>query len=517
MSLAGTLADTANLVASPARRLTVRLRRRLEPRDLAVIGVLLVVALPLAALVTSGSAVVVLLTLLLALIAFVLPLKHSSLFLLVIALPFSIVLGEGSSALTLSPGDIALVVFGIAVLGTLSRGALAGERGDAGLRVAWMYAWAFVVLGIFSLLSIYLLHSSANPDLLYSAFSAVKIVVVMVYLLAVLHYLHHSGREGEEYLLRTWSGVSIVIVGVATAVGLLTNIAGVSNGFTSWMMYSYRLQGTMPNPNAFSAYVIISLSVVLAYAAMRGRERAPLLVSTVFMLAVLLTGSRAAFPSLILGGFVVYATGRAIRPFLRRLIPVLLLMFWLMFSLAAQIPGLSALARATEGATQDGQADERFDYWWAAVELWLHNPLFGVGIGQFQVAATELKGFEVRIIPHNTYLSYLSELGTIGFVIALSLPVFVGYRLFRLHRKNDLVASCLLIGLVGFAIQATTLNLENLRPFWVALALMFAYAVRREHEHPPPDGDGVQAEQAVSADAGGPWTRRPRGATEGDR
>jgi O-antigen ligase len=490
MSLVGALAGKASFVVSPAMQLKGRLRHALEPRDLVVIGVVLAAAFPLAMVVTSGNPLAVALTVLPVLLVVILPLKHSSLFLVVLAMAFTFIRGDGeASALTLSPADLALVVFCVAVLGTLNRRAPADPVDSSGLKTAWAYAWVFTLMGALSLLSVFLFDRDRHPDLLYGSYAVMKIIAVMVFFLAVAHYLQHHGREGEEYLLRTWSGVSIVVVSVAAAAGLL-NVFGLSTGFTSWMFYSYRLQGTLSNPNAFAAYVILSLSVVLAYAASRNRPRAPLLVSTVFMFAILLTGSRAAFPSLIAGGLVVCATSGTVRAFLKRLLPVLLLMLWLMFSLASRVPGLAALARATEGAEQGGEADSRFDVWAIAFDLWLHNPLTGAGIGQFRVAATLSEGYRVRIIPHNTYLSYLSEVGTVGFLIALSLPILVGYRLFRLHRAGDLVASCLLIGLVAFGIQGATLNLENLRPFWVALALMFAYTVRRQHvarEGVPPE------------------------------
>src|SRR5690606_14124719 len=70
---------------------------------------------------------------------------------------------------------------------------------------------------------------------------------------------------------------------------------------------------------------------------------------------------------------------------------------------------------STIGTEGDGTSD-RFFLWGSAINMWLANPFIGVGIRQLIPYSTEMFGFTFSSIPHNTYLSFLSETGILGFI-----------------------------------------------------------------------------------------------------
>src|SRR5699024_3655216 len=58
--------------------------------------------------------------------------------------------------------------------------------------------------------------------------------------------------------------------------------------------------------------------------------------------------------------------------------------------------------------------DVRFRIWAAAVEVWFHSPLLGVGLGQFIVSSVDLLGSAGGVLAHNNSLSILADGGLIG-------------------------------------------------------------------------------------------------------
>jgi O-antigen ligase len=438
---------------------------------------MLVAAGAAAGLMLVGAPVLALTLVILLGIGFVVGLRQGTMRLLVAALPTSIMYGPPETTINASPADFILIFAVAGALAGLARAHLDREEASW-MKAVLVYACAVIVVVSLSLLWVVLLKGD-SPLLTYSILGNVKLVSVMVYF-AVFALVMTVQPDAFEDLLVTWKWVSSVIVVVGVAVGVLL-VVGVHTPLTDTFMEAYRLRGPLADPNAFAAYCVLSLSLIYVLRMLRN-QRAPVLMTAMFLVAILLTGSRAAAPAVMLAGLVVVCTSAPMRKFLMPVVPsvgITVILMFLAASAPSQVEAISRVGTGVEGSTQD---DIRYQLWSTATRLWTDNPVFGVGIGQFQAAGQDLLGFAPGNIPHQTYLSLLAELGVIGFLVILSMPAVVGYRLYKLHRAKNTVASAMLIGFLTFAVQAMTLNLENFRPFWAFLGIAYVYTcwVRRQ-------------------------------------
>jgi O-antigen ligase len=105
------------------------------------------------------------------------------------------------------------------------------------------------------------------------------------------------------------------------------------------------------------------------------------------------------------------------------------------------------------GATSVGA---RFDYWHAAVQTTIANPLFGTGPGTFQRPYAQLKApdAEMARLAHNDFLEQFSDS---GIPAGLLYAAWIGLALFltakRFWPKADALQFALFIGVLGWFIQ----------------------------------------------------------------
>jgi O-antigen ligase len=125
-----------------------------------------------------------------------------------------------------------------------------------------------------------------------------------------------------------------------------------------------------------------------------------------------------------------------------------------------------ALARVTR--VEQGGGSGRTDIWAIALDVWHHNPILGVGTGNFPVIepAYTLGDISIErldlivdraVVAHNTYLQFLAEIGVIGFALFATLVVtafvIAGRAVSYLSRSRDiemeLLSRGLIIGAIG--------------------------------------------------------------------
>jgi O-antigen ligase len=88
----------------------------------------------------------------------------------------------------------------------------------------------------------------------------------------------------------------------------------------------------------------------------------------------------------------------------------------------------------------------RLDYYWRALRLWAETPILGHGIGSWPL----LVGLgDIKEYPHNIILELLVELGLVGFLLFLAIPLKALYRSVSLKAIQK--APILLILLMIFA------------------------------------------------------------------
>lgn len=397
--------------------------------------------------------------------------------LVVITVPISFYVALGPSTVNASPADILLPLLAVVAISSQRPPdqTPATPSGDGMSRFLASYILLVLIL---IAASVNIVSADAKSSLVaYSILGIFKTVVSMSYIGLIFLWLSKTGSL--THLLVIWSVSSHVLIGVCL-IASAAQVAGLPNPVTDLLFDAYRLAGPADDPNAFASYLMLSLGVYLCAAVARGRP-VRLWFPTAIFVAILFTGSRAAAPALLVALAIIWMTSPVIRrtwrPMAAGLIVTAGLAGFVLLTVQIQVASLSRVVQ--DSGPRTGDTDVRFTLWAIAWRLWTDNPWVGVGYGQFRDASEDIAGYGFSSIPHNTYLTLLAETGTFTALAFLSLPFFIGYALFKQHRRGDPISSGLLVGLTAVAIQATTLNVENFRPLWVYLA-MSAYWLTRD-------------------------------------
>jgi putative inorganic carbon (HCO3(-)) transporter len=226
------------------------------------------------------------------------------------------------------------------------------------------------------------------------------------------------------------------------------------------------------DPNYFSVSAL--LCIPLAFALMNERRprwmRSFAAVCLVLMiLAVTVAASRGGFLGLIASVlFVLWRSRRRARNF------AILACLIVPLSLVAPI---SPLARLLNPTYSDAEATEsRYTLWTGGLRMIAENWLTGVGVGNFKALSTAYQppGETVQAIAHNTYIQVTAELGIVGLLIFLSVPITAFASLEKTRTEALRLQSSLLYhsatglqgGLVAYMVAAFFVSAEYQRLFW---------------------------------------------------
>ncbi|HOE95956.1 MAG TPA: O-antigen ligase family protein [Candidatus Sumerlaeota bacterium] len=104
-----------------------------------------------------------------------------------------------------------------------------------------------------------------------------------------------------------------------------------------------------------------------------------------------------------------------------------------------------------EAGRLEQSAQSRKDFWKLATELWEQSPIFGHGVGSFQVLNPR------RMDTHNMYLRTLAEQGVVGFAAFMTVWIVILMMCLRLWRGGPHVFDryfgfCLMIATVGLMV-----------------------------------------------------------------
>ena len=87
-------------------------------------------------------------------------------------------------------------------------------------------------------------------------------------------------------------------------------------------------------------------------------------------------------------------------------------------------------------------SNSRLAYWSDAIQGILDYPLFGVGIGNWKLfsVAYGKRYIDAYIVPHhahNDFLQMAAEIGIIGGIIFITIPLYVIYSIYKNYIKNN--------------------------------------------------------------------------------
>jgi O-antigen ligase len=234
-------------------------------------------------------------------------------------------------------------------------------------------------------------------------------------------------------------------------------------------------------------------------------------LSAFFVIALILSYSRAAWLSLVLAGGVWFLVYLRIR--FRTIVATIFVVVAVFFTFQDDI--LWRLERNTTESSGDLmehihsiyniQTDasnlERINRWNAALDMFQERPLFGWGPGTYQFLYAPFQRTYLKTIistnfgtlgnAHSEYLGLMAETGTlavIGYVLILFFALLRGFKLTRALNDDwlrGLVLACL-IGLITYVIHGFLNNFLDsdkiAAPFWGFIAIIVAVDLYHRNE-----------------------------------
>ncbi len=278
-----------------------------------------------------------------------------------------------------------------------------------------------------------------------------------------------------------------------------------------WVPQGYtRVMSSFGNPNFFGTHLVavIPLLLVVSMGAHGKRRLFSALALMLALASLLFSETRAAWIgfafSLVFLTFLIRKTG-IVRPGLKTMLPLLavLLVIILLLFLSQDV----IMERISQLWDPQGSVFMRIHTWEAAFSMIKASPVFGSGLGTFQIVFPGFRypGFELEVPignvlhTHNEYLEIWAEMGILG--LALFLWLMIGF--FRYAIKNlrgdreGLIALGLISGIAGVLVDS--LFSSSMRwtgpafTFWLLFGLAVATTGSKEAF---PKG----------------WGRKPRGA-----
>jgi putative inorganic carbon (hco3(-)) transporter len=190
--------------------------------------------------------------------------------------------------------------------------------------------------------------------------------------------------------------------------------------------------GVFGNPNDLSVAlnIILPLAIVMAISNEGSKRKLYSMCAFLLALAVILTFSRAGFLGLVVvGGFLLWRLQRRHRVF-----PIIAVII-LIFASVTILPGgyghrLATIFNPSNDETESAQ--QRQELLFRAVDVAIHRPILGVGLGNFHLYSRhEMKA-------HNSYLEIWAEIGLPG-LFAYLILLFAPFRGLRKIENDQFV------------------------------------------------------------------------------
>jgi O-antigen ligase len=309
--------------------------------------------------------------------------------------------------------------------------------------------------------------------------------------------------RSKEKLMRV-TAVILVMIAMQGVYGTYQWTIGGLGSFWYWLnpeigklvSWEGRATGALGHMNALGGILNLGLCLALPLLASRQWTRWRLRLSlgvAVMLIGLLVTFSRGAWFALALTAVFLFLiefrrNGRLI------LVPVLLGL--LLLPIAKTELGGQVYQRVTNIEEVSGYGRLALDF--AAVNMFLHHPLFGVGYGNWRsIIPDYFPGFDTSFIneqfpaTHNIYLQALSENGLIGFLLFFTPLGYLVAKGLRFPVQWDPVVSILIraysFAMVGAFVQGLSdswmdANAPYAGLFWTVVGLLISgLALAVEH------------------------------------
>jgi O-antigen ligase len=180
------------------------------------------------------------------------------------------------------------------------------------------------------------------------------------------------------------------------------------------------------------------------------------------LFAIILTGSRTAIFVTIPTFIYLFVTFNWLKPLVRLLIFIFLLVSMLILQHYIPQTAISRLA-TTASSIYSGDFGGRVQIWRDSLLIFQEYPILGIGSGALSSPTA------LGAAAHNTYLSILTELGVIGFIIFI---ILLGVVLKRATVQEKQYAQLWITVLAIWAIGVLSLTWEYRKTTWLILSLV---------------------------------------------
>lgn len=232
--------------------------------------------------------------------------------------------------------------------------------------------------------------------------------------------------------------------------------------------------GFLSDPNDLATAFLIALPMTIYLAGLTSKylyllRLGGFAVAGLLLYGVYLTNSRGAFLAVIVMAGLYFLQRHGIFKTLL-LLPMVV------------VPLLLMPSRLDTISAEEESAEGRIESWYAGFDMFIHNPVFGVGKGNF----TEHN----YLTAHNSFILVFAETGLVGYFLWLSLLVLTYVMLIRIkkyaardeipvtdaaewlaHRR---IADTLLLALTGFLAACLFLSRSYVVLLYLLLALVVA-------------------------------------------
>lgn len=285
-----------------------------------------------------------------------------------------------------------------------------------------------LALLLWSLFYLVILSSSINVGLLFSGVN-IRIFAVIVYL-TILCIEDFDQVKIGIYVIIGYSffqalGIYLQVLfpgAYENIFNLITVFFNLQEGGTSYEKlrdYGY-FRGFCINPG-FTAIYIVNGIICLNIFKEKISKYKYFIINSSLIIALVLTGKRGQLLAFVIGFAVVYIVcSNNLVSHLRHVfgvVAIMLILYSVGFYLYVHypdIPGFSRTLNLVYGSNTDFNrlTSGRANLWDVAVLLYRENKVFGIGWNQY----LHIRG----MLPHNTYLQILCELGGVGIILFLS-------------------------------------------------------------------------------------------------
>jgi O-antigen ligase len=236
--------------------------------------------------------------------------------------------------------------------------------------------------------------------------------------------------------------------------------------------FGIRFQGFFKDPNVMGPFIIIPLMYWINKFLVK-RNFASFLVVLFLSVSLLLTFSRGAYINFLVAFlfdiFLIKKLYSKVK--FRNIFTIgvgMILIIVLILILNPVIFGVSIRDFAIQRFRIMQSYDvDRFKAQKAVIDLIKESPLFGIGIGNYNI--------NVNYAAHNSFVRILGETGTIGFLLSILMLMFIlSDRWLQLKNKTNNIAFVLYSCFVGILAESFFIDTLHWRFLWIILGLLYA-------------------------------------------